>query len=202
MRVNPIRTPLERIQQREKIVLDYFGEEGGEKILKAFRKAFPNTNVVYSTDIDSSFLQPTVDYVNKKAKEASAPVYNYIFAKCFDLDGGRAAWHCSDIAYFFHNAELLPVCHQSNYEKLDKLMSGAFVNFARTGNPNGGELPQWDKCEDGKLTTMVFDDECFTAVNMHDEMIPLLKEYKPPFVFNFSAPKDDEEEEEGRAWLF
>ncbi len=189
-------------EQREKIVLDYFGEEGGEKILKAFRKAYPNTNVVYSTDFEGTFLTPTVDYVNKKAKEASAPVYNYIFAKIFDLDGGRAAWHCSDIAYFFHNAELLPICHQTNYEKLDKLMSGAFVNFARTGNPNGGELPQWDKCEDGKLTTMVFDDECFTAVNMHEELIPLLKEYKPPFKFNFAAKQDEDDEEGGRAWLF
>ena len=190
-------------EQREKIVLDYFGEEGGEKILKAFRKAYPNTNVVYSTDLEGTFLKPTVDYCLKKAKEASAPVYNYIFSKIFDIDGGRAAWHCSDIAYFFHNASLLPICQQTCCEKLDTLMSGAFVNFARTGNPNGGDLPQWDACEDGKLVTMVFDDECYTAVNMHDELIPLLKEYKPPFVFNFGAAKDDEDdEEEGRAWLF
>ena len=189
-------------EQREKIVLDYFGEEGGEKILKAFRKTYPNTNVVYSTDLEGTFLKPTVDYCLKKAKEASVPVYNYIFAKIFDIDGGRAAWHCSDIAYFFHNAALLPICQQTCCEKLDTLMSGAFVNFARTGNPNGGDLPQWDACEDGKLVTMVFDDECYTAVNMHDELIPLLKEYKPPFVFNFGAAKDDEDEEEGRAWLF
>ena len=81
-------------------------------------------------------------------------------------------------------------------------MSGAFVNFARTGDPNGGELPQWDKCEDGKFTTMVFDDECYAAVNMHDELVPLLKEYTPPMVFNFGAKVDDDDGEEGRAWLF
>ena len=47
-------------EEREKVVLDYYGEEGGKKILEAFRKAYPNTTVVYSTDLDAGFLSPTV----------------------------------------------------------------------------------------------------------------------------------------------
>ena len=88
------------------------------------------------------FLPSTLEYVKKKAGEASAPVYNYLFAKVFDIDGGRAAWHCSDIPYFFHNGESIPVCQQANSEMLDQVMSSAFVNFARTGDPNCEGLPR------------------------------------------------------------
>ena len=190
------------VAQREKIVKDYYGEEGGTKILEAFRKVYPGTNEVYAADLETMFLPATVAYVKKKAAEASAPVYNYLFAKVFDYDGGRAAWHCSDIPYFFHNAELIPICHQANYEKLDRIMSGAFVNFARTGDPNGGELPRWDKCEPGRMVTMVFDDECRAQENMQDELLPLVQQYKPPFHFEFGAPSDDEDEEGGNAWVF
>ena len=188
-------------EEREACVKGYFGEEGGEKILDVFRRIYPGKNVVYAADLESMFLPATVEYVKKKAEEASAPVYNYIFSKIFDFDDGYAAWHCSDIPYFFHNAQLIPMCQQKNGEMLDRVMSSAFVNFARTGNPNAEGLPQWDACSEGRMVTMVFDDECFTNINMQDEMLPLLKEYKPPF--SFTPPvADDEDGDEKSAWVF
>lgn len=186
----------------EKLVKDCYGPEGGGQVLQEFRKAYPNTNPAFAADMDDVFLPATVDYVKKKAQKASAPVYNYLFAKVFDYDGGKAAWHCSDIPYFFHNGEMIPVCHQENWKMLDKVMSGAFVNFARTGNPNTEGLPNWEKCGDGRMVTMVLDDQCYTAENMQDKLISLMKEYKPRVPFDFGAPSDDEEEEGGSAWVF
>jgi len=186
----------------EKLVKDFYGPEGGGKILAEFRKAYPNTPVAFAADMDDMFLPATVEYVKKKAKDASAPVYNYLFAKVFDYDGGKAAWHCSDIPYFFHNAGMIPVCHQENWEMLDKVMSSAFVNFARTGDPNTQGLPQWDRCQDGRLVTMVLDDQCYTRANMQDELLPLLAAYKPHASFDFGAPAEEEEDEGGNAWVF
>ena len=188
-------------QEREAHVKKLCGEEGGEKILAAYRRAFPGKNEVYAVDMDTMFLPGTLEYVKKKAREASAPVYNYLFAKVFDIDGGRAAWHCSDIPYFFRNGEIIPVCQQENGDLLDAVMSGAFVNFARTGNPNCPGLPQWDKCEEGKLVTMVFDDTCETKVNLHEELLPLLRQYKPKFEFRPHVA-EDEDGESGNAWVF
>ena len=134
---------------------EYYGEEGGQKILDAFRKVYPNTPVIYATDLENFFLADTVEYVKKKAAEASAPVYNYMFAKIFDYDGGRAAWHCADIPYFFHNAQLIPICHQPGWEELERVMCGAFVNFAKTGDPNVegaaplGALQRWQNADHG-----------------------------------------------------
>lgn len=186
----------------EKLVKDVYGPEGGEKVLREFRRAYPDTNESFAVDMDDMFLPATVDYVKKKSEEASAPVYNYMFAKVFDYDGGKAAWHCSDIPYFFGNADMIPVCHQENWETLQKVMCGAFVNFARTGDPNTEGLPQWEKCTEGKMVTMVFDDKCRTEVNMQDELLRLMAEYKPKMKFDFGAPSDDEDEEGGNAWVF
>lgn len=186
--------------RREEIVKARYGAEGGEKILDAFREAYPGKNEVYAVDLDDKFLPDTVEYVKKKAAKAGAPVYNYMFAKVFDCDGGRAAWHCADIPYFFHNAQRIPVCHQENGETLERLMSGAFVSFAKTGDPNVDGLPRWDRCGEGKMVTMVFDDECYTKVNMQDTLLPLLRQYKPPYRLEIDA--DDEGEEGGSAWVF
>ena len=128
---------------------------------------------------DTMFLPGTLEYVKKKAREASAPVYNYLFTKVFDIDGGRAAWHCSDIPYFFHNGEIIPVCQQENGDMLDAVMSGAFVNFAHTGDPNCDGLPSGTSARRAKLITMVFDDVCEAKVNLHDELLPCCSSTSP-----------------------
>lgn len=189
------------VAERERLVKEYYGEEGGEKILSAFRKAYPDINEVYANDLEVMFLPGTVEYVKKKAAEASAPVYNYLFAKVFDYDGGRAAWHCSDIPYFFHNADLIPICQQVNGDMLNQVMSGAFVNFAKTGNPNTEGLPEWEPCQKDGMRTMVLGDNCTLKKDLFDELLPLLKQYKPPFHFHPDAAKD-EDEEGGSAWVF
>ncbi len=188
-------------EEREAHVKEVFGEEGAKKILPLFRKYYPGKNEVYAVDLETVFLPATVEYVKKKAEKAKAPVYNYLFAKNFDVDNGKGAWHCSDIPYFLHNGELLPICQQKNGEMLDRVMSASFVNFARTGDPNAEGLPAWESCMDGHMVTMVFDDECYTNVNMQDELLPLVLKYKP--AFNFEPPvAEDEDGEEGSAWVF
>lgn len=191
------------VEQREAVVRERFGAEGGDKILAEFRRQYPQINEVYAIDMDTMFLPPTVAYVKKKAAEASAPVYNYIYAQVYDYDGGRAAWHCSDIPYFFHNAELIPICHQPGYEQLDQMMSSAFVRFARTGNPNGAPgLPQWDACTDGSMVTMVLGNEPYSAVNMQDELLSLYQQYQPQVSFDIPQAAGDDEEESGSAWVY
>ena len=58
-----------------------------------------------------------------------------------------------------------------------------------------------EACTDGHMVTMVFDDESHANVNMQDEILPLIKAYKPPF--HFEPPvADNDDEESGNAWVF
>src|SRR5699024_12491343 len=55
------------------------------------------------------------------------------------LDGGKTAWHCCEIPFVFHNIEKVPVCNDSEETKiLEKQMSFAWAQFARTGKPELG----------------------------------------------------------------
>jgi para-nitrobenzyl esterase len=43
---------------------------------------------------------------------------------------------------------------------LSTKMAGALLQFMKTGNPNGGGLPNWPKYSSAKGETMIFDDTC------------------------------------------
>ena len=190
------------LAKREELVKKSFGDEGGELVLKEFRKQYPRTNEVYAMDLDTMFLPGTVEYVKKKASKGGAPVYNYLFTKVFGADGGRMAWHCSDIPFFFRDTDLVPLYQEEGVKRLETLVNDALVNFARTGDPNGGDLPRWDPCRGDKLVTMVLDDRCEAKTDMHDKLLPLIQQYKIPAPPRPAPPKSEDDEESGSAWLF
>lgn len=68
------------------------------------------------------------------------PVYTYYFTKD---NGGMGSNHAGELPYFYGCLET----HPGNYDAADRALSAQmlqyYVNFIKTGNPNGPELPQW-----------------------------------------------------------
>lgn len=68
-------------------------------------------------------------------------------------------WHSGEIIYAYGNVEASKQKHAYRYTDddvaLSKLMSSYWVNFVKTGNPNGPNLPAWD--QEGVSSTKVME---------------------------------------------
>jgi para-nitrobenzyl esterase len=137
----------------------------GKIIVDAFKAQFPDY------DPPHLLMQVTGTYrslashhtlASRKAAQA-APVYAYVFAH--DLppqDFVLKAPHTAEIPYIMNNVKEAPLFAGATDADLalGRMMSATWVNFARTGNPNGAEgLPQWPAFDADKRTTMFLNNE-------------------------------------------
>ena len=136
-----------------------------EEVVVEFRKAFPRKKVqdvlYYSADLRDRLKV----LLNGKLKVSRAPAYSYIFAYEYPVNGGITAFHCSEIAFVFHNLAVpelkIATGGAAVAFALQDKVSQAWINFARTGNPGQRGL-EWKPFTAKDPQTMVFDivSEC------------------------------------------
>jgi para-nitrobenzyl esterase len=136
-----------------------FGDKSNE-VVDSYVKAFPDKKPIEIWSLISSNRKNAVTLANVKSKQ-TAPVYIAWFGFQPPLfDNRMRAFHCVDICFWFNNTDLM-YTHTGGGSKPRKLaakMSSALVQFMKTGNPNGGGLPQWPKYTEDKGETMVLDN--------------------------------------------
>lgn len=100
---------------------------------------------------------------DRKAAQAKAPVYKYYFQWYSPVRGGMLrSMHTMDIPFALDNVEAARVLLGPGRELqafADK-MAGAWVAFARTGNPNHPGIPHWPAFTTSQRATMILDHEC------------------------------------------
>lgn len=154
-----------------------YGERSGE-LIDLFRRAWGEKDLTTLLTLDSLFRKPSQRFIEQKAACSECPTYSYLFAYEALYDGGKTAWHCSEIPFVFHNTCLTPVFNEPGVtDELENKMCGAWVGFARNGDPG------WEPCEPGKERVMVFDRECSLRENFDKDLIALHDELSPPFSF-------------------
>jgi para-nitrobenzyl esterase len=153
---------LDEVKEKVKLRAGFgagFGDKAGE-VVEAYAKAFPERKPVEIWSMISGNRQSVVALADAKVKQ-SAPVYVAWF--CWQpplFDNRMRAFHCSDICFWFYNTDLM-LTHTgggARPRKLSDKMSGALLQFMRTGNPNNGGLPAWTKYSSEKGEVMVLDD--------------------------------------------
>ncbi|MCR4618686.1 MAG: carboxylesterase family protein, partial [Lachnospiraceae bacterium] len=78
--------------------------------------------------------------LNRLANENKIPVYQYYFTK----DNGRLGnWHSGEEVYLYGNIPEKSKLYTDYDRELSGIMKGYFVNFIKTGDPNGEGLPVW-----------------------------------------------------------
>ena len=70
------------------------------------------------------------------------PVYEYYFTK---YNKGLAANHGGELPYAYGNLHRHNWLYDDDDSALSAVMQAYWVNFVKTGDPNGGELPVWER---------------------------------------------------------
>ena len=148
-----------------------FGEKSS-LIVSAYRKQFPTASPVEIWALILSNRKNAVATADAKSKNGKAPVYVSWFGWQPPLFDGRIrAFHCIDICFWFYNTDLM-FTHTGGGKRpraLSTKMANSFIQFVKTGNPNGGGLPEWLPYSAEKGETMILDDLCLLQNNPDSE---------------------------------
>ena len=105
------------------------------------------------------------NYMVKQGK----PAYEYYFTK---TNNSLSNYHAGEIPYAYGNLWRHPGLYNEDDYKLSDIMQQYFVNFAKTGDPNGEGLPKWEARTVGNNQLLQLD----TDIKMTDD--PNKKLYK------------------------
>lgn len=174
--------PALRTAPREEVVkmlTARYGERTDE-FLRLFEKTYPDHQPKDLVDVDFVFRPGALEQARIKVAQAGAPVYMYLFAyESPILDGILRSTHCMEIPFAFGNVARHASMTGGGAEAvaLGEKMSGAWLNFARTGNPNTPGLPQWTPYTPDGGDTMWLDRECSVRHNHDRELIDFVRNF-------------------------
>ena len=155
---------LDAQQVRERTAL-FLGvaESEAAKLLEVYRSGRPRDKpgdllaLIYS---DQRYRRSVTRAAQQKVAQGGAPSYFYLFNwKTPVLDGLLRAPHLLCIPFAFGNVDLATGITGTGVDRyvLQDEMAGAWVAFARSGNPNHPGLPTWMPYQLTDRPTMVFD---------------------------------------------
>jgi para-nitrobenzyl esterase len=150
------------------------------EFLIAFDDAYPGYKTYDLFDVDFIFRPSVVKHATLKYNQQGAPVYVYLFAwESLVLNGKFRSMHCMELPFVFNN---ISRCNKMTgggkqaIELADK-MSSAWINFARSGDPNTNSLATWEPFTPQQQGTMVFDNTCKMKYNNDKELLEIMNSF-------------------------
>jgi len=144
-------------------------ERDAQALLGVYRTAYPGKDNTYLCQLLMSqwtFTDAVTTEAERKAQQAQqggAPAYFFYFAHHTKVRGGKLhAPHTSEIPYCFDSlAASKPIIGAvtAQEQSLADTVSTYWANFAKTGDPNGKNLPLWRPYDLKSRATLVVDTE-------------------------------------------
>ena len=167
-----------KTDEEKRAALEQFYHEDTDELIRLFRRTYPDKDIALLSTTDDSVRLKVEKFARMRAAQADAPVYNYMLSYVFPFNGGTTAWHCAEIPFVFRNTQL-ELSHVSGGPeealKLEAAISGSWLAFAKTGDPNCAEIPEWTPYSEACPATMFFDSPaCTVDVARDTELMKLL----------------------------
>ncbi len=145
--------PYDAVQRDEYFIVDKKGEAKG------------SLNAAYSAMWFSYSHYVWTNYMVQQNR----PVYEYYFTK---TNSRLSNNHAGELPYAYGNLHYNDANYNESDYKLSEIMQNYWVNFAKTGNPNGESLPDWPAVTADQTLLINFDNE---ITLMEDPNLPLYK---------------------------
>ncbi|HEY1810212.1 MAG TPA: carboxylesterase/lipase family protein [Acidobacteriaceae bacterium] len=121
---------------------------------EAFLKVYPDNSDAEAVRSainfagDSFIAFSTWEWLQAQVATGGQPVYRYHFERPSPADkyhpAGSGAFHSDEIEYVFGTLDSRPeAVWQPEDRQISDLMETYWTNFAKTGDPNGGDAPKW-----------------------------------------------------------
>ena len=148
--------------------------EHTDTVIDGYRRLLPEATptdlwVAISTDFIAAIVHDWV--ADRQTVASSAPVYRYQFAYETPVAGGvLKSHHALDVPFTFDNVDASPrTGDRPDRYPLAARMSGAWLAFARNGNPNHEGLPHWPRYAPTDRAAMVLDADCEVRHDIYAE---------------------------------
>jgi para-nitrobenzyl esterase len=148
-----------------------------DDVVAEFKQAFPRKKVQDVLYYAGASRGSSKTLLAQKLEKGKTPVYNYLFAWEYPINGGTTAFHCSELAFCFH-ALNVPQIHTATgggpvAMALQDKVAGAWVHFAKTGSPSTPSL-EWRPYTPDNPQAMIFDTVSESRPLHDDKLASLL----------------------------
>ena len=134
-----------------------------DEVLKLYTAARPDMSrreLLAAVETDQMFTMPAVRFAEAQLPH-NANLWMYRFSwRTPVLDGQLGACHALELPFVFEtHADVHDFVGPNPPTDLAAAMHGAWVRFAATGDPNGGDLPEWPAYDVDRRAVMDFGVE-------------------------------------------
>lgn len=143
-----------------KILTDRYGNRA-DKFVETFKKVYPEKTPREMVAIDLGFRPGAIKQATLKSEQKGAPVFHYLFT-WQPTTNVLAASHGMELPFMFNNVDLQPEMtgNTKDAHALEEIMSTAWIQFIKTGNPSHPDMPSWEPFTEDNPGYMIFDNQC------------------------------------------